>query len=46
MISLGSCKGLDACYVTPKNQIVDVVGSFICLDRLEIGHMPHNWVFI
>ena len=29
-----------------QDEIVDIVGTFIGVDALQIGHVSHNWVFI
>ena len=38
-------EGLNAGNVPSQNQIVNVVGAFVGLDRFQIVHVSHDWVF-
>ena len=39
-------EGLDTGDVSPQNEVVNVVGSFVSFYRLKVCHVAHNWVFV
>ena len=39
-------EGLDARDVPAYDEIVDVVGALVSLDRFKVGHVAHDGIFI
>ena len=41
-----SGEGLDSGDVPAEDEVVDVVGAFVGLDRFEVGHVAHDRIFV